>query len=367
MRTASTNHILGDRAFHTRICHAWYVVIDRSDFQKQSCITLVRTRKRTSSIGPCRRFSTYKYNSHRRAIKQQSSAHRFCFPSETTDDVSSTKETMVFSRTVTFLVLLAIVLALTDASPAPKCPGLKGKWPAGLTCAEAKEEEKKSYEEAEKIRLETAEKQQEEAEKKKKEEAEARAKREENAAKAAEEALAERRKRLLLEAEEKRKAAELAKIAQTEAFKDAGKDLVNHLDQENGKTKKSCSCKSCYLGLSDGELFQNLINGHKVGACHVSVTPDPGTICYMYAKSGVRGDDSDYGWPKYNVDGGLRMGSGCVMAPDEPKDVKQCWYRLPSFKLPYHTMQSFCTQNGKYNAVQQIRHAINSNACKLKC
>lgn len=252
------------------------------------------------------------------------------------------------SLCVLVLIVLALCAAHATASPTLSSDDDK-KW--NELALKAKEEAEKERLVAEEKKREAALKANEEAEKMKKEAAE------------------EKQKQALLAIEEKRKAKELADIAQAEAFKEGAKKLKEFLDSRGSNTPSTCKCARCFLNLSDGQMYDNLVNGNKIGKCVIDVVPESHDLCDLYVKSGVRGDDGDFGWPKYALQGGLHMGSGCVMAPDEPKNVGNdgCWYRLRSFGLPKNMEKSFCTPSGKFNAVAQVRHAIRNNACKLSC
>jgi len=128
----------------------------------------------------------------------------------------------------------------------------------------------------------------------------------------------------------------------------------------------TASNRNYYLSLSDNALWDQLTNGNKVGQCYIHVSPGRGA-CYLYAKSAISGGRGDYGWPKAWVDG-QRRGTGCVKAPDLPKGVGTCYFSDPRYGLSQGVINSFCSNNGKSNALNQIRHALRNDACGLpKC
>lgn len=52
--------------------------------------------------------------------------------------------------------------------------------------------------------------------------------------------------------------------------------------------------------------------------------------------------------------------------PDLGKGVRTCYYSDPRYGLSQTDINSFCSENGKSNALNQIRHALRNNAFGLK-
>eukprot|EP00737_Agarophyton_chilense_P001353 gb/GEZJ01001519.1/.p1 GENE.gb/GEZJ01001519.1/~~gb/GEZJ01001519.1/.p1 ORF type:complete len:191 (-),score=22.71 gb/GEZJ01001519.1/:491-1063(-) len=122
----------------------------------------------------------------------------------------------------------------------------------------------------------------------------------------------------------------------------------------------SCCIKDYYLAMSNEDIWNSARDGSRIGKCYIS-SGGSGAHCDLYAKSAVKGIHGDYGWPK-STD---KRGTGCVRAPDFPRKVGRCYYSDYVYNLPKDVVDSFCTGNGKNNAVAQIRHAIRNDACGL--
>ncbi len=128
-----------------------------------------------------------------------------------------------------------------------------------------------------------------------------------------------------------------------------------------GTTSTSYANCNNYLCLNNHQLYESLTGGHTIGKCRIDVQPGPG-FCYLYVKAAEKGADNDSGYPKNNVNGRL-VGTGCVKAPDLPKNIGVCFFSDPRYGLPSSTVASFCTEKGKDNAVAMIRHAIVHKKC----
>lgn len=150
----------------------------------------------------------------------------------------------------------------------------------------------------------------------------------------------------------------------TNRGKDNALAIIRHAIRNNACDIPSL-CKKDYLSLPLHELFKHLTDGKTAGKCRIVVSPKAGA-CYFYAKAGIVGSDGDYGWPKNNRYG-RKVGTGCVKAPYLPKQVRKCYYSDPGYQLPWNIVRELCTDDGRYNAVSQIRHAMRNNACMLPC
>lgn len=116
-----------------------------------------------------------------------------------------------------------------------------------------------------------------------------------------------------------------------------------------------------YLSASNQEIIDASMNGNKIGGCFIQDNRGKAGFCDLYAKSALKGVNGDAGWPKTTSN----RGTGCVRAPDLPKGVTTCFYQSSSYDLSTSLVDSFCTNNGFANAVEQIKHAIRNNACAL--
>lgn len=116
-----------------------------------------------------------------------------------------------------------------------------------------------------------------------------------------------------------------------------------------------------YLSLPTSRFYWEATGGRRIGRCFIQVSGGPGAACYLYAKSAYRGHDGDYGWPKTTD----WVGTGCVRAPNLPKRVTTCYYRDPRYRLSWALINKFCTNDGVFNAVNQLKHAIRNEACAI--
>ena len=119
----------------------------------------------------------------------------------------------------------------------------------------------------------------------------------------------------------------------------------------------SCSSfflsKDDFLKMDDQELFSKAHKG-KVGSCFIEDRVAKSGACDYYVKSGVKGADGDYGWPKNPKHKG---GTGCLFAKDAPKKMKICW--------PGNDPKTMCTESFVVNGANVIRDAIQNGACDL--
>ncbi len=121
-----------------------------------------------------------------------------------------------------------------------------------------------------------------------------------------------------------------------------------------------CNCQN-YLCLNNHQLYEAVTGGRTIGQCRIAVDTGRGA-CYLYANAAEKGDDGKFGYPKNNIEG-QRVGTGCVKAPDLPKNVETCYFSDTRYGLPASTVNDFCTENGTDNAVAIIRHAIIHKKC----
>ncbi|KAI0559247.1 hypothetical protein FGB62_10g38 [Gracilaria domingensis] len=114
-----------------------------------------------------------------------------------------------------------------------------------------------------------------------------------------------------------------------------------------------------HLSLSVDDLFDATTNGNKIGTCFISENSNPRAACYLYARCPGYAEN---GCP-FNNNG---RGTGCVKAPDFPKAVNTCYYRSGYDQvLTSQEIDSFCTEDGKVNAVNQIKWALSNGYCNL--
>lgn len=114
-----------------------------------------------------------------------------------------------------------------------------------------------------------------------------------------------------------------------------------------------------YLSLSVDDFYASATRGNRVGDCYIAEAKRG--FCDLYAKSAIQGKNGDRGWPKTTSN----TGTGCVRAPFLPRRVRTCYYRASNYNLPASLVNTFCTDDGKANAVAQLKHAVRNNACKL--
>lgn len=107
--------------------------------------------------------------------------------------------------------------------------------------------------------------------------------------------------------------------------------------------------------LPDAELFR-LATTSSAQGCRITRGGASAT-CDLYVKTPRKGIHN--GWP-LTPDG---RGTGCVKAPYFPKQLRSCPYTNPPYSLTTAQITAFCTNNGKSNALAQLRDALNNLRC----
>ena len=107
--------------------------------------------------------------------------------------------------------------------------------------------------------------------------------------------------------------------------------------------------------LPDAELFR-LATTSSAQGCRIT-RGGPSAACDLYVKTPSK--DRYNGWP-LTPDG---RGTGCVKAPDFPKRVGICYYTNPPYDVTAEQTASFCTNNGKANALAQLRDGLKNLKC----
>lgn len=108
--------------------------------------------------------------------------------------------------------------------------------------------------------------------------------------------------------------------------------------------------------MTDDELWDLLVNGKGVGLCNIHV--DNGSEeTDLYAYSGVLQAEGNHGYP----DG---VHAGYVSTPDWPSGSPGALDVCSNYSAMFPDV-NFCTENGRSNAVLQIRHAIKMGHCCL--
>ena len=115
-----------------------------------------------------------------------------------------------------------------------------------------------------------------------------------------------------------------------------------------------------YLSLPVDDLYHSATGGRRVGGCYIQVSPNGG-YCDLYVKSATVGNHGHRGWPRSTSN----VGTGCVKAPDFPKRRSHCFFSSSQYSLSATDRASFCTNNGKSNAVAQLKHAIRHGQCAI--
>lgn len=119
-----------------------------------------------------------------------------------------------------------------------------------------------------------------------------------------------------------------------------------------------CQGDTEFLGMSDADLFNAATGRNRVNGCFIYISPTL-YACDMYVKAATVGAGEYRGWPR-TID---QRGTGCVRAPRMPKRIHHCYYADSNYDLTPFEVASFCTDDGKKNAVAQIKHAIVNGQC----
>ncbi|MFZ4715184.1 MAG: hypothetical protein ACOYL6_15790 [Bacteriovoracaceae bacterium] len=110
------------------------------------------------------------------------------------------------------------------------------------------------------------------------------------------------------------------------------------------------------LSLSDAELFKAGLN-NKVGSCYIADSRGNGNFCDYYAqtrKPGLQGIGLPHG-----------LGSGCLVAPYEPKGVGNCWSSPNVYDQYNDSATPICTNDFIKNGANMLRIAIKRGICDL--
>ena len=134
------------------------------------------------------------------------------------------------------------------------------------------------------------------------------------------------------------------------------------LDATERRTCTVTKNAAYYLSLSVHQLYYAATGGRRVGGCYITVSPPPSrSYCDLYVISATVGSRGYRGWPRTTSN----LGTGCVKAPDFPKRRSYCFYHSRQYSLSATDRASFCTNNGKSNAVAQLKHAIRRGQCLI--
>ena len=109
------------------------------------------------------------------------------------------------------------------------------------------------------------------------------------------------------------------------------------------------------LSLGDTELF-NLGLKNKVGKCFIFDSRTNGNFCDFYAQTSKKGN---LGLPSGS-------GSGCLVAPSQPKHIDYCWGAPNVYDQYNNSATPICTNDYIKNGANMLRIAIKAGLCDVE-